>query len=66
MAIEEENITNTRLNFIINSYHTPEEIKALTEQVSALGTLDIAIASLGGWYHGEPYTIYLCRIGIRC
>jgi NAD(P)-dependent dehydrogenase (short-subunit alcohol dehydrogenase family) len=52
MAIEEENITNTRLNFIINSYHTPEEIKALTEQVSALGTLDIAIASLGGWYHG--------------
>jgi NADP-dependent 3-hydroxy acid dehydrogenase YdfG len=53
MALREENLTNAELNFIINSYQTEEEITELRDKVRALATIDIAIASLGGWYHGQ-------------
>jgi NAD(P)-dependent dehydrogenase (short-subunit alcohol dehydrogenase family) len=37
----------------VNAYRTEAEIQTLTERVRASGTVDIAIASLGGWYHGK-------------
>lgn len=52
-AIREEGVTNAGLDFIINPYHTEDEINGLTEQIKALAPVDIAIASLGGWYHGK-------------
>lgn len=42
-----ENIT-----LVFNAYQDEAEISQLQKQLSALGTIDLAIASLGGWYHG--------------
>jgi NADP-dependent 3-hydroxy acid dehydrogenase YdfG len=52
-AIQKEGVTNAGIDFIVNPYHTEEEIEELTRQIKALAPVDIAIASLGGWYHGE-------------
>jgi NAD(P)-dependent dehydrogenase (short-subunit alcohol dehydrogenase family) len=40
------------VDFIVNAYRTEAEIGALTKEVKASGPVDIAVASLGGWYHG--------------
>ena len=52
-AIREENAAAAPLDCIVNAYRTEEEISALTAKIIASGRVDIAIASLGGWYHGE-------------
>ncbi len=52
-AIREANAAVAPLDCIVNAYRTEEEISALTEKIVASGRVDIAIASLGGWYHGE-------------
>jgi NAD(P)-dependent dehydrogenase (short-subunit alcohol dehydrogenase family) len=51
-VIRAETAAGAEIGFIVNAYRTEEEISALTARIAALGTVDIAIASLGGWYHG--------------
>ena len=42
------------LHFVINAYEDEAEITRLQGQLERLGRVDIAVASLGGWYHGPP------------
>jgi NADP-dependent 3-hydroxy acid dehydrogenase YdfG len=51
--ILEEQIKEAAFTCIVNAHHTEEEIAQLTQMLSTLDAIDIAIASLGGWYHGE-------------
>jgi NAD(P)-dependent dehydrogenase (short-subunit alcohol dehydrogenase family) len=53
VAIREEKLNDAEAGFIVNAYRTEAEIGTLTEQIRASGPADIAIASLGGWYHGR-------------
>ncbi len=41
-----------RLSFILGTYSNESEIKELQSQLAGAGPIDIAVASLGGWYHG--------------
>jgi NAD(P)-dependent dehydrogenase (short-subunit alcohol dehydrogenase family) len=52
-AIRAETAAGAEISFIVNAYRTEEEINALTAKIAAAGPVDIAIASLGGWYHGN-------------
>jgi len=40
------------VTLVVNAYQDEAEISQLQNQLSELGTIDLAIASLGGWYHG--------------
>lgn len=40
------------ITLLVNAYEDEAEIARLQKQLGELGTIDIAIASLGGWYHG--------------
>jgi hypothetical protein len=53
IAIQKEKLKNAEVDFILNAYRTESEIQILTEQVKASGSVNIAIGSLGGWYHGK-------------
>jgi NAD(P)-dependent dehydrogenase (short-subunit alcohol dehydrogenase family) len=52
-AIREETTADAEIGFIVNAYRTEEEISALAAEIAASRPVDIAIASLGGWYHGD-------------
>lgn len=41
-----------RLSFVIGTYSNESEIQDIQSQLAGAGSIDIAIASLGGWYHG--------------
>jgi NAD(P)-dependent dehydrogenase (short-subunit alcohol dehydrogenase family) len=40
------------LTFLINAYETEAQMDALRQQLQSSAPIDIAIASLGGWFHG--------------
>ncbi len=40
------------VSLLVNAYQDEADIARLQQQLGELGTIDIAIASLGGWYHG--------------
>lgn len=39
-------------HILVNAYENEAQIADLQAQLAKLGTIDMAIASLGGWYHG--------------
>jgi len=41
-----------RLSFVIGTYSNESEIQDIQSQLAGVGPIDIAVASLGGWYHG--------------
>lgn len=40
------------VTLLVNAYQDEADIARLRNQLSELGTIDLVIASLGGWYHG--------------
>jgi 3-oxoacyl-[acyl-carrier protein] reductase len=48
----DSNRGNEQLHFVLSSYDDEAEITHLQRQLEQWGRIDIAIASLGGWYHG--------------
>lgn len=40
------------LTFLINAYETEDQVEALRQHLQDATPIDIAIASLGGWFHG--------------
>jgi NAD(P)-dependent dehydrogenase (short-subunit alcohol dehydrogenase family) len=52
-ALKELSFDASRLNFIINSFSNDAEVELLVHKLKIEDKIDLAIASLGGWYHGN-------------
>ena len=51
-ALGEDSRTLELLHFVVGAYEHQAGITHLQGQLERLGRVDIAVASLGGWYHG--------------
>lgn len=52
-SVRQEGLDKDNLTVIVNAFDNETAIQELTHSLKALGKIDMAIASLGGWYHGE-------------
>jgi NAD(P)-dependent dehydrogenase (short-subunit alcohol dehydrogenase family) len=52
-ALKELSFDASKLNFILNPFSNDEEVEQLAHQLNSGDKIDVAIASLGGWYHGN-------------
>lgn len=52
-TVQQESLSDRNLSIIVNAFDSEAAVQDLARVLKGLDKIDIAIASLGGWYHGE-------------